>query len=127
MLHRRDAMIRLGNVGLGALTLPGLLRTEKALAEHRKQPVLHRTPGRAKSCILIYLWGGPPQMDMWDPNPHAAEGIRSHFAPIPTVTPGISISEEMPLFAKYTDRTAIIRTLTHGSNNHEPSVYRTLT
>jgi len=127
MLHRRDAMIRLGQVGLGAMTLPGLLQNEHALAARRREPVLHQTPGRAKSCVLIYLWGGPPQMDMWDPNPDAAEGIRSHFAPIQTVTPGISISEEMPLFAKYTDQTAIIRSVSHGSDAHEPSVYRTLT
>jgi hypothetical protein len=127
MLHRRDAMMRLGQLGLGALTLPQLLQHEKAMAARRKEPVLHASPGRAKSCILIYLWGGPPQMDMWDPNPLAAEGIRSHFSPINTVVPGIDISEELPLFSKYTDRTAIIRSLSHPSNNHEPSVYRTLT
>lgn len=127
MLHRRDAMMRLGQLGLGALTLPQLLRHEQAQAATRRRPVLHASPGRAKSCILIYLWGGPPQMDMWDPNPLAAEGIRSHFAPINTVVPGIDISEELPLFSKYTDRTAIIRSLSHPSNNHEPSVYRTLT
>lgn len=127
MLHRRDAMLRLGQLGLGALTLPQLLQFEKAQAAGGRQAVLHASPGRAKSCVLIYLWGGPPQMDMWDPNPLAAEGIRSHYAPINTVVPGIDISEELPLFAKYTDRTAIIRSLSHGSNDHEPSVYRSLT
>ena len=59
--------------------------------------------------------------------PDAPSGIRSHFSPISTVVPGIDVCNEMPLFAKYTDRTAIIRSLTHDSNNHEPSVYRTLT
>lgn len=127
MLHRRDAMIRLGQVGLGALTLPALLRQEKAHAVGRRAPHLVQTPGKAKSCILIYLWGGPPQMDMWDPNPEAPVGVRSLFAPIDTVVPGIQISEGMPLFAKHTDKTAIIRSYTHESNNHEPSVYRTLT
>ncbi|MBT6154467.1 MAG: DUF1501 domain-containing protein [Planctomycetaceae bacterium] len=127
MLHRRDAMLRLGQVGLGALTLPQLLQSEKAFAAGRKLPHLVPTGGKAKSCILIYLWGGPPQMDMWDPNPEAADSIRSHFAPINTVVPGIDISEEMPLFAKQTDKTAIIRSLSHDSNNHEPSVYRSLT
>ncbi len=127
MLHRRDAMLRLGQLGLGALTLPELLRAERVQAATRRQVVLHPSGGKAKSCILIYLWGGPPQMDMWDPNPHAAEGIRSHFQPIATKTPGIQVSEAMPLFARHTDKTAIIRTLSHDSNNHEPSVYRTLT
>ena len=62
-------------------------------------------------------------MDMWNPNPRVAEGIRSHFAPINT----IGTSEEMPIFAKHADKTAIIRSISHSSNNHEPSVYRTQT
>ncbi|HIF32945.1 MAG TPA: DUF1501 domain-containing protein [Planctomycetaceae bacterium] len=121
MLHRRDAMIRLGQLGASALTLPALLQAEQ------RQLGLRASGGRAKSCILIYLWGGPPQMDMWDPNPEAPSGIRSHFRPISTKTPGIHVSEEMPLFAQHTDKTAIIRTLSHDSNIHEASVYRTLT
>jgi len=125
MLHRRDAMLRLGQVGLGALTLPTLLQAEVftvRAAEPASRPL-----GRAKSCILVYLWGGPPQQDMWDLKPLAPLGIRSAFAPIATVVPGIDVSEALPLFARHTDKTAIIRSLTHDSNNHEPSVYRTLT
>lgn len=121
MIHRRDAMLRLGQFGLGSLSLPGLLRAEQARgATVPSQP-------SAKSCILIYLWGGPPQQDMWDMKPLAAEGIRSHFQSIRTVVPGIDVCEHLPLFARHTDKTAIIRSLTHDSNNHEPSVYRTLT
>ncbi len=127
MLHRRDAMIRLGQVGLSGLTLPALLSSERSAVAATRPAHLRPSGGRAKSCILIYLWGGPPQMDMWDPNPQAAEGIRSHFNPINTVVPGIDVSEEMPLFAKYADQTAIIRTVSHDSNSHEPSVYRSLT
>ena len=68
MLHRRDAMLRLGQLGLGALTLPGLLQAQTTA----------RGSGRARSCILLYLWGGPPQQDMWDMKPDAPQGIRSH-------------------------------------------------
>ena len=121
MLHRRDAMIRLGQLGAGALTLPGLALAEQSRAVHPA------AGGKAKSCILIYLWGGPPQMDMWDPNPEAPAGVRSLFKPIPTKVPGIHVSEEMPLFAKLTDKTAIIRSLTHDSDEHGNSVYYTLT
>jgi len=127
MFHRRDAMMRLGQIGLGGLTLPTLLAAEKSFANRKSPAGLKPTNGKAKACILIYLWGGPPQMDMWDPNPEAPVGIRSHFKPIDTSVPGIQISEEMPLFAQQTDKTAIIRTLSHDSNNHEPSVYRSLT
>ena len=121
MLHRRDALLRLGQLGLGTLTLPGLLRAERAAAESAA------TPGKAKSCILIYLWGGPPQQDMWDLKPEAPEGIRSLFAPIDTVVPGIRICDQMPQIARHTDKLAIVRSMTHDSNVHEPSVYHTLT
>ena len=62
MLHRRDAMLRLGQFGFGALTLPQLLRAD-AKRTAVQNPGAKRTGGRAKSCILIYLWGGPPQQD----------------------------------------------------------------
>src|SRR5205085_253406 len=79
-LNRRDAMIRLGHVGLGAVTLPGLLAAERAA-------VGSSTPGfrrpRAKSCILLFLWGGPPQQDLWDMKPDAPNvgSIVSYFTP----------------------------------------------
>ena len=117
MLHRRDAMLRLGQLGLGALTLPGLLRAETV-----RQP-----KGTARSCILLFLWGGPPQQDMWDPKPDAPEGVKSLFAPIHTSVPGIQIGEQMPLLAKHMDQVAIVRSLTHPSDVHEPSVYHMLT
>jgi hypothetical protein len=118
MLHRRDAMIRLGQAGLGSLTLTSLLHAEQ------QSPT---APAKAKSCILVYLWGGPPQQDMWDLKPDAPEGIRSEFKPINTVVPGIQICDQMPRIAAHTDKLAIIRSYTHPSNAHEVGVYHTLT
>lgn len=125
MLHRRDAMLRLGQFGLGALTLPQLLQAERlqaasSVGTKRKGP-------SAKSCILVYLWGGPPQQDMYDMKPESPTPMRSLFKPISTVTPGIDVCEHLPNFARHTDKMTIVRSLTHDSNNHEPSVYRTLT
>jgi hypothetical protein len=114
MLHRRDAMVRLGALG-SALTLPSLVQ---ANAPRR---------GSADSCIYIFLWGGPPQQDTWDPKPDAPQGIRSQFGEIDTAVPGIRICDQMPLFARHTDKAAIIRSLSHPSNLHEPSVYRMFT
>src|SRR5215470_14403726 len=124
MLHRRDAMLQLGRIGLGGLPLPQLLQASSLRADSVSQPT---TNGTAKACILIYLWGGPPQQDMWDMKPDAPVGVRSLFQPIPTVVPGIDVCEHMPHFARHTDKVALIRSLSHDSNNHEPSVYRTLT
>lgn len=118
MLHRRDAMIRLGQIGLGSLSLPALLSAEGRAGSPAP---------RAKSCILLFLWGGPSQPDMWDMKPDAPEGIRSQFRPIDTNVPGIRICDQMPLSARIADKYAIIRSMSHESNNHEPSVYYTMT
>jgi hypothetical protein len=119
MLHRRDAMLRLGQYGLGALTLPGLLEARARERDHGS--------GKAKSCILVFLWGGPPQQDLWDMKPDAPAGIRSLFAPIRTRVPGIHVCDQMPRLAKHTDKVAIVRSLTHPSNEHEAGVYHMLT
>jgi hypothetical protein len=116
MLHRRDAMIRLG---LGALGLPALLRAERAAAAP--------PTGRANSCIYLFLWGGPPQHDLWDMKPDAPQGVRSHFQPIRTNVTGVTVCDQMPLLARHMDKVAVVRSLTHNSNNHEPSVYHMLT
>src|SRR5262245_7534553 len=119
MLHRRDAMIRLGQLGVGGLTLPRLLQARSAAAPARA--------ASAKSCIFLFLWGGPPQQDMWDLKPDAPQGIRSLFSPINTSVPGIRVCDQMPLFARHADKVAFVRSLSHASNNHEPSCYHVLT
>ena len=52
--------------------------------------------GRAKSCILIYLFGGPSHIDIWDMKPDAPDGVRGEFKPIATNVPGIRITEHLP-------------------------------
>jgi hypothetical protein len=127
MLHRRDAMIRLGQVGLGSLTLPGLLAAQETSARSRARPTEKTKRGSAKSCILVYLWGGPPQQETFDVKPDAPDGIRSQFPATHSVVPGIQICDQLPQIAKQTDKMAIIRSYTHPSNQHEVGVYHTLT
>ncbi len=122
MLNRRDAMVSLGQFGLGALSLPGLLQAQAARAAAPKPG-----GGPAKSCILLFLWGGPPQQDMWDMKPDAPDGIRSQFKPIPTSAPGITVSDQLPLTAKVMDRVCVVRSVTHPSDEHEVGVYHMLT
>jgi hypothetical protein len=64
---------------------------------------------------------------MWDLKPEAPQGIRTIFQPIRTVVPGFDISDQMPLMARHADKIALIRSMSHQSNVHEPSVYHTLT
>src|SRR5262245_58493881 len=122
MLHRRDALLALGQVGLGALTLPGLLAGQRQAAASPR-PVR----ARAKSCIFIFLWGGPPHQDMWDLKPNAATGIRSPFQPIASAVPGIDMCDQLPLIARQTNKMVLIRSMTHGSNDHEISIYHSMT
>ncbi|GIX03358.1 MAG: hypothetical protein KatS3mg113_0364 [Planctomycetaceae bacterium] len=122
MLHRRDALLRLGQFGFGALSLPRLLRAETEGGAARKKQTK-----RARSCILIYLWGGPAQQDTFDPKPEAPEGIRSLFAPIATRVPGIFFCEHLPMLAQQADKLAVIRSLSHEFNDHGQGVYVTIT
>ena len=127
-MFRRDALLRLGQMALGGMSLPWLLRQQhsaQAAPATRRFVPTHRPT--AKHCILIYLWGGPPQLDTWDMKPQAPDGVRSIFKPIPTAVPGIHICEHLPRMARHTDKMAIIRSFTHGSNAHGVSVYHTLT
>jgi hypothetical protein len=74
--------------------------------------------GQAKSCIYIYLFGGPSHIDIWDMKPDAPAEIRGEFRPISTNVPGLQITEHLPRLAAQADRYAIIRSLTHGDNSH---------
>ena len=122
MFHRRDAMIRLGQLGAAGLSLPALLEGRRALADTR---AVRR--GSADSCIYLFLWGGPPQQDTFDLKPDAPAEFRGEFKPIHTNVPGIDICEKMPRLARLADKYSIVRSLSHPSNNHEPSVYHMLT
>ena len=80
--------------------------------------------GHAKAVIQIWLWGGPPHLDTWDPKPDAGVafcGPLSH--PIETNVPGIKICELMPLLAQQADKYDILRSVTHGNNGHETAAY----
>src|SRR5262245_23967708 len=124
---RREALLSLGQAGLGALTLPHLLAAERAIAAPDTGPEQTRPRRRAKSCIFLFLWGGPPQQDLWDLKPEAPAGIRSPFQPIATAVPGIDIGEGLPRVARQTDKLALVRSMSHPSNDHEISIYRSLT
>ncbi len=83
--------------------------------------------GQARSCILIFLWGGPGQQDLWDMKPLAPAALRSEFAPIATRVPGVSISEQLPHLAQVSDRYTIVRSMTHKDFEHGTAAYTALT
>jgi hypothetical protein len=80
-----------------------------------------------KSCIQLFMWGGPSQHETFDLKPNAPEGIRGQFKPIATNVPGTRICEHLPRLARLADRYAILRSVTHMGVNHGTSAYHMLT
>ena len=68
-----------------------------------------RHPDRKRSCILLWMPGGPSQLDTFDPKPGHANG--GPFKAIVTAAPGVRISEHLPKLAKQMDRAAVIRSM----------------
>lgn len=108
----RRAILRAGGLSLFGGLLAG---TSTSHAEPSAKQA-----ARIKSVILIDLFGGPSHIDMFDPKPDAPVEIRGEFASIPTSVPGLPICEHMPRMAEWMNRVALIRTLSHGYNSHNP-------
>lgn len=93
--------------GLAAPFAAGLPR----LAEGAETP-------RAKSILLLWLWGAPSHLDTFDPKPNAPAEYRGPFASIPTRTPGIRYSELLPRLAARSDRYTLIRSNKNFHGGH---------
>lgn len=78
---------------------------------------------QAKSVIEIWVWGGPSQLETFDPKPLASRDYNGGCKAIPTNIPGIEISEFFPLLARHADKYSIIRTMTHPHRGHETATY----
>jgi len=113
--HRRN-FLRVGGLSYLGMSLPQYLRAAAA-----KEAAGVATAGKAQACILVWLSGGPPQMDTWDPKPN------SNFKTISTNTAGIQISELFPRVAKLMDRLSIIRSMHTEENNHPEGTYYGMT
>jgi hypothetical protein len=83
--------------------------------------------GKARSCLLIFLKGGPSQLDTFDMKPDAAAGIRGEFRPIATEVPGLRVCEHLPLLARQARHFILVRSLTHRDNNHASAAYEMTT
>ena len=119
-LERRE-MLRIGALGMSGLTLPSLLGTASATEPSRAA----RTAsfGQAKNCIVLFLSGGPAQLDTFDPKPDAPQDVRGEFGTIDTALPGVRVSEYLPHTSKLLDRAALVRSVTHTSPGHAPGGY----
>jgi hypothetical protein len=105
-------------VRAGALTCLGLTSTR--LAELRAATPTG-TASPARSCVFVFLFGGPSHIDLWDLKPKAPAEIRGEFSPIATATPGLDLCEHLPQLARETDKLCLVRSMTHRMPVHGPA------
>jgi len=132
----RREWLRVGGLSALGLSLPQLL-ARPSLGGESPRPVggipekAHSVPprigsgsfGRAKSCILLFLFGAPAHQDTWDLKPDAPSEVRGEFQPIATKTPGLFIGEHLPMLAARSDRYSLIRSVTHEDNTHTVAMH----
>jgi hypothetical protein len=118
----RRQMLRVGALGSFGLTLSGLLRAQAsgddAVAPRSSKPI--------RSCILVFLYGGPSQLDTFDMKPGAPAEVRGPFHSIATVATGLRICEHFPHMARVMDRVAVVRSMHHPMTNHNAAAFTTL-
>ncbi|MCA9182040.1 MAG: DUF1501 domain-containing protein, partial [Planctomycetales bacterium] len=120
-LTRRE-WLRVGGIGAFGLTL-NHLQASRAGSPTATMPALAASFGKARRCIVLFMLGGPPQHETWDPKPEAPSEIRGEFGTIPTATPGYHVGELMPLTAQWTQRIAVLRAMATDDNAHSSSGY----
>jgi hypothetical protein len=83
--------------------------------------------GRARACLVIFLFGGPSHIDLWDLKPDAPAEVRGEFRPIATNVPGLHVCEHLPALARRADQFCLIRGMTHPHPRHGWGLYHMLT
>jgi RNA polymerase sigma factor (sigma-70 family) len=114
-------LLAVGLLGAGALLLPlpplgGDPGPGPRQAADNPDPPAPKVERVRRHCIILWLSGGPSQLDTWDPKPGQVNG--GPFQAIDTRVKGVRLSEHLPLLAERTDRLAIIRSLTHNDGDH---------
>lgn len=107
-ISRRE-LLQVGGLGALGLTLADAFRADAAPARNRRSEM---------ACILIFLEGGPSQIETFDPKPNAPADVRGPYGNIATRVPGVQVCELLPRMAQRMDRCALIRSLTGFSGAH---------
>lgn len=108
---RRD-FVRVGGLTALGLGLADFLRLRNSVTANEL------APRKARSCILIWLDGGPSHLETFDLKPDAPSEVRGPFQPISTAVAGTQICELLPRTAQMLDRIAIIRSMTSPLGEH---------
>jgi len=117
----RRQWLQVGGLGAMGLSLADLLKSQATAAT--REP----TFGRAKACILCFMWGGQPHQDLFDLKPQASAEVRGEFNPIPSSVPGTQLGELIPRIASQAHRFALIRSVTHPDSTHTIAMHTMMT
>jgi hypothetical protein len=126
----RREWLRVGGLSALGLSLTDVLRaadSSRPSTAPKLSGELGSTFGKAKGVIYLWLQGGPPQHETFDPKPDAPAEIRGPFKPISTNVPGIRFCELLPRTARHADKLAVVRSLSTRDDNHDVSGYWLLT
>src|SRR5579872_2210589 len=115
-MARRTAL-KAGFLGLSGLSLADLFRLQALGAATRKETAV----------ILIWLDGGPSQLETYDPKPDAPSDYRGPYGAIATNVPGIFVSDILPLHAQHADKMVFVRSVHHGTGDHFAGAHWMLT
>jgi hypothetical protein len=122
-LNRRS-LLAAGSLAVGA----GLVRSAQGGGiQSPEMSIAAPGFGRAKRCILLFMWGGPSHLDTFDPKPEAPAEVRGPFQAIATNVSGIQVCEHFSRVAPVADKLAIVRSLTHDDPAHLSSAHTILT
>ncbi|MEZ6068570.1 MAG: DUF1501 domain-containing protein [Planctomycetaceae bacterium] len=111
-LSRRD-WLQVGGWGAAGLTLDRLLGQSARAAAPGADGF-----GRAKNCIVLFLYGSPSQLETFDVKPDAPVEVRGEFGTIPSAIPGLGVGELLPKTAGILDRCALVRSVNHDQPIH---------
>jgi len=117
----RREWLRVGGLSSLGLSLPQLLRAD---AEPDRRSAYF---GKAKSCIVCFMFGAPAHQDVWDLKPNAPREVRGPFHPIRTSVPGTHLSEHIPRTGQLAHRFALIRSVSHPDSTHTVAMHYMLT
>src|SRR4051794_18179699 len=104
---RRD-LLQLGGMGLSGLAF------DRSASRVSAESVTDLPQfGKAKACILLFLFGAPSQHETFDPKPDAPVEIQGELRDIATSLPGVPFCEGLPKTARIADRLTTVRSMSH--------------
>jgi hypothetical protein len=113
----------MSGMGLLGTVLPEFLVANKGLSAPRHMPL---SEDSIRSCIVVFYYGGPSQLDTWDMKPNAPTEIRGEFGSIATSVAGLRVCEHLPRCARVMDKLAVIRSMHHSMRNHNAAAVESL-